>query len=76
MRIRVQDKSGNHLFSFNVNGFAGDKSVGGQHFKLSGFKNCLLSEIQKDHIGTFVFIQTEQDFTNQLKQLENGTSSE
>lgn len=76
MRIRVRDKNGNHLFSFNVNGFAGDRKLGGEHFKLSGFKDCSLSEIQKDHIGTFVFIQTEKDFTNQLKQIENGTSSE
>lgn len=75
MRIRVKDKKGNHLFSFNVNGFAGDEKKGANHFSLSGFKDCSLSEIQKDSIGTFVFIQTEQDFTNQLKQLEDGTSS-
>jgi|11_taG_2_1085331.scaffolds.fasta_scaffold201074_2 hypothetical protein len=76
MRIRVQDNKGNHLCSFNVGGFAGDIKAGGKHFRLSGFKGCSLSEIEKDPIGTFVFIQIEQDFTNQLKQLEDGTSSE
>ena len=76
MRIRVQDNKGNHLCSFNVGGFLGDRKGGGKHFKLSGFEGCSLFEIQKDHIGTFVFIQIEQDFTNQLKQLEDGTSSE
>jgi hypothetical protein len=76
MRIRVQDKKGNDLCTFNVGGFLGDRKAGGNHFRLSGFKRCSLSEIQKDHIGTFAFIQIEQDFTNQLKQLEDGTSSE
>lgn len=76
MRIRIQDKKGNDLCAFKVNGFAGDNKLGGKHFKLSGFRDCSLYEIEKDHIGTFVFIQVEQDFTNQLKQVEDGTSSE
>ena len=73
MRIRVQDKEGNDLCSFNVGGFREDKI--GKHFRLSGFKRCSLSEIEKDSIGTFVFIRTEQDFTNQLKQIEDGRNS-
>jgi len=75
MRIKIQDNNGNHLCEFNVGGFLGDRKMGGTQFRLSGFRDCSLSEIEKDHIGTFVFIQTEQDFTNQLKQIENGTSS-
>jgi len=70
MRIIVQDKKGNRLCEFKVGGFLGDRKVGGKQFKLAGFRGCSLYEIEKDHIGTFVFIQVEQDFTNQLKQLE------
>ena len=74
MRIKVQDNKGNDLCSFIVNGFAEDK-IRGKHFRLSNFRNCSLSEIEKDQIGTFVFIQTEQDFTNQLKQIEDERNS-
>ena len=70
MRIIVQDNNGNRLCDFKVGGFLGDNKLGGRQFKLAGFNGCSLYEIQKDHIGTFVFIQVEQDFTNQLKQLE------
>lgn len=70
MRIKIQDKEGNRLCEFKVGGFLGD----GKQFRLSEFRRCSLSEIQRDHIGTFVFIQVEQDFTNQLKQLEDGNS--
>lgn len=74
MRIRVRDNNGNDLCSFNVGGFLGDVKMGGKQFRLSGFRGCSLSEIEKNPIGTFVFIQIEQDFTNQLKQLEDGNS--
>jgi hypothetical protein len=74
MRIKIQDKNGNSLCEFKVGGFLGDGKMGGKQFSLSGFRGCSLSEIEKDHIGTFVFIQIEQDFTNQLKQLEDGNS--
>ena len=76
MRVIVQDKKGNRLCDFKVGGFLGGRNGGGKQFKLAGFRGCSLYEIQKDHIGTFVFIQIDQDFTNQLKQLEDGTSSE
>ena len=74
MRIKIQDKEGNRLCEFKVGGFLGDRNGGGKQFKLADFRGCSLYEIQRDHIGTFVFIQVEQDFTNQLKQVEDGNS--
>jgi len=59
MRIKIKDNKGNELCSFKVNGFAGDNKLGGKHFKLAGFKGCSLYEIEKDQIGTFVFIKLE-----------------
>jgi hypothetical protein len=65
MRIIIQDNEGRRLCDFKVNGFLGDNKLGGKHFKLAGFNGCSLYEIQKDHIGTFVFIQLEKDFNSQ-----------